>query len=202
MCLPAGTRKRCRMPAGMWTISPTARGCDSPPVSAAPRYSPVVARLRRCARSQQRRFCRVLRGDRRRPDKASGSDGHRNRRAFRVRNGSERRSSSAWLRALRSWTESRERSSMGPPRTRLRSTEETGRGIVRAILSRSRGRMSAAALWEGLLVLITSCLPGQQVRPYSNKPNCGFTWSPCGAGPSHFQHRSTPKYPYPPEAGV
>jgi hypothetical protein len=52
---------------------------------------------------------------------------------------------------------------MGPPRTRLRSTEETGRGIVRAILSRSRGRMSAAALWEGRLVLITSCLPGQQV---------------------------------------
>jgi hypothetical protein len=80
-----------------------------------------------------------------------------------VRNGPERRSSSAWLRALRSWTESRERSSMGPPRTRLRSTEETGRGIVRAILSRSRGRMSAAALWEGRLVLITSCLPGQQV---------------------------------------
>ena len=37
------------------------------------------------------------------------------------------------------------------------------RRIVRAILSRSRGRMSAAALWEGLLVLITSCLPGQQV---------------------------------------
>jgi hypothetical protein len=180
-------------------MSPTERGCISPPVSAVPTYSPVAALpffplvvppnisvpSPLCTTTTSTIWS-CSRADHRRRGKAGGIGDRRNRRAFRGRNGPPRPSSSARLRVARSQMESESKTRLfGRKRGSKQKKEQARAHHGRHPITYPNGWLSGAGGSPSRAVLLSSSSARERATAPRGRSerlrNDGSSWRGGGA---------------------